>query len=132
MPLHKTIQANKHTSVNLWKIEESLDYLKSNIYLNQRSLDRISSMKSELHQRGFLSVRYLLKEVGYSDDDLFYTDDGKPHLKDGKHISITHSYTFSAIIISETQVGIEILQQTGQLCPEFNDDYFRSLIQEQL
>ena len=34
--------------------------------------------------------------------------------------------------MDETQVGIEILQQTGRLCPEFNDDYFRSLIQEQL
>ena len=59
-------------------------------------------MKSDLHQRGFLSVRHLLKEVGYSDADLIYDEFGKPHLKDGKHISITHSFTFSAIIISDT------------------------------
>lgn len=108
MPLYKTIQANSRTSIFIWKIEESFDDLFLNIYLNDRSNSRISKMKSELHQRGFISVRYLLKEAGYTDDDLFYTEDGKPHLKNGKRISITHSYTFAAIIISDTQVGIDM------------------------
>jgi hypothetical protein len=45
-------------------------------------------MKSELHQR-FLSVRKLLQEASYNDFDLSYDELGKPHLKDGKHISIT-------------------------------------------
>ncbi len=108
MPLYKTIQANSHTKIFVWKIEESFDDLIANIHLNSRSLDRISNMKSELHQRGFLSVRNLLKHAGYSDDELFYTDDGKPHLKNGKHISISHSFTFSTIIISNSEVGIDI------------------------
>jgi len=108
MPLYKTIQANSRTSIFIWKIEESFDDLFLNIYLNDRSNSRISKMKSEMHRCGFLSVRYLLKEAGYSDDDLFYTDDGKPHLKNGKRISITHSYIFAAIIISDTQVGIDM------------------------
>lgn len=108
MPLYKTIKANKHTSIFIWKIEESFDDLFNNIYLNDRSNERVSGMKSELHQCGFLSVRYLLKEAGYTDEDLFYTEDGKPHLKNGKRISISHSYTFSAIIISDTQVGIDM------------------------
>jgi 4'-phosphopantetheinyl transferase len=108
MPLYKTVQANNHTHIFVWKIEEPLDVLKTDIHLNTRSIKRISNMKSELHQRGFLSVRYLLKEAGYSDDDLFYTDDGKPHLKNGKHISISHSFNFSTIIISNSEVGIDI------------------------
>ena len=108
MPLYKTIQANKHTAIFIWKIEESFNDLFNNIYLNSRSNNRITNMKSELHQKGFISVRYLLKEAGYSDNDLFYTEDGKPHLKNGKRISITHSYTFSAIIISDSLVGIDM------------------------
>ncbi len=108
MPLFKTIHANDHTTLFVWKIEESFDELFSNIYLRENSLNRVNKMKSELHQRGFISVRYLLKGAGYTDDDLFYTDDGKPHLKNGKHISITHSYTFAAIIISDTEVGIDM------------------------
>ena len=65
-------------------------------------------MKSILHQRGFLSIRHLLAAEGYSDHDLFYDENGKPHLKDGKHISISHSFNFSAIIISEIEVGIDV------------------------
>lgn len=108
MPLYKTINPNSYTSIFVWKIEESFDELFENTPLTERSEKRLLSMKSELHQRGFLSVRHLLKEAGYTDFDLYYNGNGKPHLKDGKHISITHSFTFSALIISDVEVGIDI------------------------
>ena len=108
MPLFKTIKPNNHTTIFVWKIEESFDALSKDMLLTDRSKNRIQSMKSELHQRGFLSVRHLLKEAGYCDSDLFYNGNGKPHLTDGKHISITHSFTFSAIAISDNEVGIDI------------------------
>ncbi len=108
MPLYKTIEPNSYTSIFVWKIEESFDELFENTPFTERSKERLLSMKSELHQRGFLSVRHLLKEAGYTDFDLYYTNNGKPHLTDGKHISITHSFTFSALIISDVEVGIDI------------------------
>ena len=108
MPLYKTIKPNKQTTIYLWKIEASFDELTQDIALTENSKQRVLAMKSEIHQRGFLSVRHLLKEAGYSDFDLYYNEHGKPLLKDGKHISITHSFTFSAIIISHKTVGIDI------------------------
>jgi phosphopantetheinyl transferase len=108
MPLYKTIKHSPETTIYVWKIEASFDELSENINLTERSIERLNSMKSELHKRGFLSIRHLLIEAGYSDFDLYYTPNGKPHLKDGKHISITHSYTFSAVIISDFEVGIDI------------------------
>ena len=72
-------------------------------------------MKSEIHQRGFLSVRHLLRAFGYTDLDLYYDENGKPHLKDGKYISISHSFTFSAIIISDVAVGIDIEKQREKI-----------------
>jgi len=108
MPLFKTIKHNEFTKILVWKIEESYDDLFDNIVLNDRSKERLSGMKSELHQRGFLSVRYLLNLAGYSDFDLYYNEYGKPLLKDYKHISITHSYNYSAIIISNVDVGIDV------------------------
>jgi 4'-phosphopantetheinyl transferase EntD len=83
--------------------------------LREESLNRVLGMKSELHQRGFLSVRHLLREFGYADQDLFYDDNGKPHLKDGKHISITHSFIFSGIIVSDNEVGIDIERQREKI-----------------
>lgn len=108
MPLFKTIQHNEFTKILVWKIEESYDDLFDHIVLNERSKQRLSGMKSELHQRGFLSVRYLLQLAGYTDFDLYYNAYGKPMLKDKKHISISHSYHYSAIIISNVDVGIDV------------------------
>jgi 4'-phosphopantetheinyl transferase len=68
-----------------------------------------------LHQRGFLSVRHLLREFGYTDQDLFYDENGKPHLKDGMYISITHSFTFSGVIISTSKIGIDIEKQRPKI-----------------
>ncbi|WP_233896809.1 4'-phosphopantetheinyl transferase family protein [Tenacibaculum piscium] len=116
MPVHKTITVNQNTNVLIWKIEESFEELSENITLNQRSIDRLNSMKSDLHRRGFLSVRQLLKQAGYTDDDLIYDEFGKPHLNDGKFISITHSFTFSGIIISDDKpVGIDIEKQRDKI-----------------
>lgn len=73
-------------------------------------------MKSEMHRRGFLSIRHLLDIEGYKDDDLFYDEFGKPHLKDGKKISITHSNNFTGIIVSDDQeVGIDIEKQRDKI-----------------
>ena len=130
MPLYKTINVNSQTTVKIWKIEESYDALLKPLDLKPQSIERVLGMKSNLHQRGFLSVRHLLREFGYTDQDLFYDDNGKPHLKDGKHISITHSFTFSGVIISENEVGIDIEMQRdkiGIIAKKFVDYEFHYL-----
>mgnify|MGYP001294861088 FL=1 len=141
MPLYKSISVNSQTTVKIWKIEESYSDLLQPLDLKPQSLERVLGMKSELHQRGFLSVRHLLHEFGYTDQDLFYDDNGKPHLKDGKHISITHSFTFSGVIVSDKEVGIDIEMQRDKIAViahkfvdyEFNyldksaDDYINKL-----
>ncbi|MGH1388277.1 4'-phosphopantetheinyl transferase family protein [Kordia sp.] len=116
MALYKTITVNKHTKVLIWKIEESFEELNSDIQLTNHCQQRLDGMRSEIHQRGFLSVRHLLAVCGYTDFDLYYDSVGKPHLKDGKHISITHSFNFSAIIVSDTiPVGIDIEKQRDKI-----------------
>lgn len=108
MPLYKIIKVNSHTKVYVWKVTESFQELKETIFLKTTSEDRVQKMKSKIHQCGFLSIRHLLQEAGYTDSDLYYSNSGKPHLKDEKHISITHSFEFSAIVISDEEVGIDI------------------------
>ena len=72
-------------------------------------------MKSEIHRRGFMSIRHLMAEAGYTDHDLYYDDLGKPHLRDDRYISITHSFNFTAIIISNRDVGIDIEKQREKI-----------------
>jgi 4'-phosphopantetheinyl transferase len=108
MPLYKTILFDPSTRILIWKITESLEDLFDMVRITDRTLFRLSTMKSEQHKCGFLSVRKLLQEAGYSDFDLYYDDFGKPHLNDGTHISISHSHDFSAVIISDKTTGMDL------------------------
>lgn len=134
MPLFKTIRTNSGATLYVWEITESFEDL-SAIYLNENSRVRVLKMKSALHQKGFLSIRYLLKIAGYTDDELYYDVKGKPHLKDGKHISITHSFTFSAIIIGDHEVGIDIEKNRNKIqliADKFIDSENEFLIDEHI
>ncbi len=108
MPLYKSYKITEGTQLLVWKITESLEELTDGTGLKDVCKDRLSGMKSEQHRKGFLSVRKLLEIAGYTDFDLYYGNDGKPHLTDGKNITITHSYSFSAIIISDRNIGIDM------------------------
>ncbi|MHC5354778.1 4'-phosphopantetheinyl transferase family protein [Myroides sp. LJL115] len=92
-----------------------MDQLLDGIELKESSLDRVNSMKSSIHQRGFLSVRHLLKHAGYTDLDLAYESCGRPYLQDSSYISITHSFEFAAIIISQQNVGIDIEKKRDKI-----------------
>lgn len=122
MPFFKSIKIKPNTNLYLWKITESYGWFCENVKLKETSFLRLESMKSESHRKGFLAVRMLLQEVGYSDYDLFYDDFGKPHLQDGKHISISHSNDFSAVVISNEILGLDIEQlkeKTLKIAPRF-------------
>ena len=124
MPLLKIIALNDYTQLLVWKITETFDELFQSVALKPVSLARVENMKAEGHQRGFLSVRRLLMDAGYTDFDLYYDEFGKPHLKDGKHISISHSHDFSVIVVSDVNIGadLEILKEkTLKLAPRFMD-----------
>ena len=124
MPLLKTIALNDYTQLFVWKISETFDELFQSVALKDVSLARVESMKSESHQRGYLAVRRLLMEARYSDFDLYYDEFGKPHLGNGKHISISHSHDFSVIVLSDVYVGadLEILKEkTLKLAPRYMD-----------
>jgi len=115
MPLFKITNVSPETQIYVWKIEESYEQLRTEVPLNQHSENRINGMKSELHRRGFLSVRKILHEKGYSDFDLYYDEFGKPHLKDGKHVSITHSHEFAAVVFSDQNIGIDLEKQREKI-----------------
>jgi phosphopantetheinyl transferase len=115
MPLYKVTHFNANTQILIWKITEPFQELLEQVILNDSNKKRLDGMKSEMHQRAFLSVRKLLQEIGHTDLDLYYDEFGKPHLHGEKHISITHSHEFSAIIISDKTVGIDIELQREKI-----------------
>jgi phosphopantetheinyl transferase len=130
MPLHKVILISNTAKLYLWKITEDYDTLFNAVSLKDSSLARLKSMKSESHQKGFLAVRMLLQHNDYNDFDLYYDEFGKPHLKPqgcsikDVEISISHSHEFSAIIVSDKKVGLDlekIKEKTLKIAPRFMD-----------
>ena len=122
MPLHKILHINENTTAYFWHITEDVTSLFRAVSLRDTSLFRLEGMKSEAHQKGFLAVRMLLQHLGYTDYDLTYDEAGKPHLSDGKHISISHSHEFSCICISDELMGIDLeklKEKTLKIAPRF-------------
>ncbi len=130
MPLHKVIYLSNNTKLYLWKITEDLDTLSKDMRLKDSSLARLESMKAESHKKGFLSVRKLLEHIDYTDFDLYYDEFGKPNLVESRKskvesfISISHSHEFSAIAISDNNIGIDIeilKEKIIKIAPKFMD-----------
>lgn len=122
MLIHKIIHINETTTAYFWHITEDVTSLFRAVSLKDTSLFRLEGMKSEEHQRGFLAVRMLLQHLGYTDYDLTYDETGKPHLSDGKHISISHSHEFSCICVSDELMGIDLEKlkdKTLRIAPRF-------------
>ena len=124
MAFYKSIAIKPNTDIYLWKITEDFNTLFRQVQLKDVSLARLEKMKSESHQKGFLAVRMLLQHVGHSDFDLYYDAFGKPHLNGEKHISISHSREFSAIVISDKKIGIDLEKlkdKTLKIAPRYMD-----------
>ena len=116
MPLQKTIPIGHNGSVYLWDVTEPELFLSQRISLAPYSVKRLAQMKSELHRRAYLSIRHLMALAGYTDQDLFYDAIGKPHLKDGSYVSISHSFTQTALVVHKNiPVGIDVELQRKKI-----------------
>jgi len=131
MPIYKRIRIDECSELLIWKIEESENELAKDILLSPASKERLNGMKSVMHRKAFLSIRHLLKTLGYSDLNLIYDKNGKPHLNDNREVSISHSFQFTAVIISDRKVGIDIEKQREKIkliAPKFTPiDEYKSL-----
>lgn len=116
MPLHQSITPAPQVRAHIWHVTETEADLARGIELRLPCQERLNGMKSGIHRRGFLSIRHLLAIEGYTDQDLYYDSQGKPHLQDGTNISITHSFEFAGVIFSGKQeVGIDIEKQRDKI-----------------
>ena len=114
MPIIRTIRPNDNTLVGIWKITESIEDLSSQVVLSSKSKELLKNRKSRVHKLQFLSIRAILLEFGYSDQDLSYINNS-PILNNGKTISISHSNLFSCVIISDFKAGIDVQEFNNKI-----------------
>ena len=108
MPVIEDFNVSSKTRYVLWEITENYETLFSGIELDFKSKQLLSQKKSETHKNQFLAVRYLLKYLSIDLHNLNYNSLGNPFFENNYKISISHSGVYVAVIISDTDVGIDI------------------------
>jgi phosphopantetheine--protein transferase-like protein len=126
MALSYQKKIDPHTSFAVWKIEESIDELQSKLQLKQHEAEFLQSIHHDKRKLHWLSTRVLLRTMLNTDGyiDCRSDDQGKPFLVNfSKHISISHSGDYAAVMISDqSEVGIDIEHMSPKivkLAPKF-------------
>ena len=92
----------------LWKLSEKEIQLNNLVNLSLSSKSRLDLIKSSSQRKQFLGIQNLLSLHNINNEELFYDDNGKPHLLNNKFISISHSFDYCGVIVSDVKVGIDI------------------------
>ena len=92
----------------LWKLSETETQLSNLVNISLSSKSKLDLIKSSSQRRQFLGVQNLLNLHKIKNDMLSYDDNGKPHLLNNKFISISHSFDYCGVIVSNVKVGLDI------------------------
>ena len=92
----------------LWKLSETETQLSNLVNISLSTKSKLDLIKSSSQRRQFLGVQNLLNLHKIKNDMLSYDDNGKPHLLNNKFISISHSFDYCGVIVSNVKVGLDI------------------------
>ena len=94
--------------LKLWKISETEEELFKDLNLSESANLKLNKLKPQQLRKQFLSVQHLLKILKIKNEDLHYNKEGKPLFFSKKFISISHSFSYSGIVVSNNKVGLDI------------------------
>ena len=113
MPIIEDFTPFPNTRILIWQITETVDILLSKIQLDNSSKQILDLKKKEIHKKQFLAIRNILELMSPEKYLVSYSELGKPYLNSKKNISVTHSGSYAALIVSDKQVGID-LEEFGE------------------
>lgn len=114
MALLKKITLNPTTRLYLWHTTETEDELRKGVVLSEYCRNRLKEMKVPQMRCNFLAVRQILATEGVL-SQLQYNELGKPFFSDGSYLSVSHSGKYVAVILSDSEVGIDMEERREKL-----------------
>lgn len=70
-----------------------------------------------------LCVGVLFDNAGIKEDEIFYTENGKPYLKDGRFLSVSHSGKYCVLTVFDIPVGVDI-ERVGRVSKSVSSRFF--------
>ena len=115
MPIIEDLKLSENSRLIIWEISETINELKTKVLLSENSLKLLNQRKSEVQKKQFLAIRNILSELSIDDRDMTYEESGRPYIMGGQNISLSHSGTFAAAILSDSVVGIDIEKMNDRI-----------------
>jgi phosphopantetheinyl transferase len=117
MPLLKIIR-NQHNQIGLWALEENPAELEKMLILSEQDRIQLEKFTSLFRKREFLAVRIVLTKLLGSYPEVIYDQRHRPFLAGRNiNISISHSRSLVAVIISERPAGIDAEELHRDITP---------------
>lgn len=103
--------------LGVWEIREDYDSLYNSLRLDQEEENTLNGFGSYSRKLEWLSVRTLINDMTGKESRIIYNQDRKPFLKGNSwHISISHSYDLTAILIARhKRVGIDLERMSHKI-----------------
>lgn len=95
-------------NIYFWHITEGESELNKNLNLPNFFKLKFKKIKSIQKKKQYLAVHKILRSIKIDLNSLYYDENGKPLLKNGDYISISHSYNYCGVIIGHKKVGLDI------------------------
>ncbi len=111
MPISYREKINEHSEYAIWKIEEPAESLLASLKLQEHEQDVLNTLINGKRNIHWLASRVLLRKMLNTDEYIDCRPDihGKPHLINFPyHISMSHSYDYAAVMVSNEPAGIDI------------------------
>ena len=96
MPISHRETIGNLLDLGVWEIMETEAELRKGLDLSSAALERLSQRKSEVHRKGYLAIRQLLKILEIEPQTHQYDPQGAPFLTDGRYLSISHTKNIAA------------------------------------
>lgn len=112
MPFKETINTPFGT-IGIWELTDSSEELSRLCTLSNADQQKFDSFIAERRKKEFLASRILTEQLLGKNQEIIYTNSGKPSLKNSNsNISISHSSDFACVFISDKNIGIDVEQTT--------------------
>ncbi len=106
MALFKIPEFKKN--IYFWHITEGESELIKNLNLPNSFKLKFQKIKSIQKKKQHLAVHKILRSIKIDLNSLYYDENGRPLLKNGDYISISHSYNYCGVITDHKKVGLDI------------------------